>query len=153
MALMLVAKYLVMNKQNGFFFLFILLLFIIGGSFTTNHQSDLKPSYSNDSGYKLKLFNAIQTVKDSNWIQIKIRDKNYDFIRDGTQISIGCKRIKVVNGQISFLLRKIDVAANFRVTAIGYYSVETEPLFLKEKDSVVIDFVLGEDNRPLINCP
>ncbi|WP_417363058.1 hypothetical protein [Galbibacter sp.] len=141
-----------MKNRKTTFFLFGLLLFIVGGSFTINNHNNLKPSYTNGSGYKLKLRNVIQIVNDSIWIQINVRNHKNDFIKGGTQVAIGCEKINIANGQLSLLLRKVDVEFIFKVSSVGYYSVETEPLFLEEKDSVEIDFVLGEDYRPIINC-
>lgn len=150
--LMLVAKTLNHEKTKNVLLLFGLILLIVSGSFACKGEKDLKPSYSNGSGFRLRLLNANQIISDSNWIHINIRDKNNDFIENGTQVIIGCEKIDVVNGQMSFLLRKIDVESIFKASSVGYYIVETEPLFLKENDSVVIEFVLAEDHRPLINC-
>lgn len=139
-----------MKKHRTYIFLFSLLL--ICCSCVCKAEKDIIPSYSNGSGYRWKLLKANNIVSDSLWVQINIRNKNNDFIENGTTAVTGCKKINVENGQSTLLLRKIDVESVFRASSVGYFVVETKPILLQENDSVIIDFILAEDNRPLINC-
>lgn len=129
-----------------------LLLLIVSGVFICDSEKDIIPSYSNGSGYRYKILKTKNKVNDSLWVNISISDKSGDFIKYGTQVITGCTKIDVKNGQVSLLLRNVSVESIFTASSIGYFVVETKPFFFQENDSVVINFVLGDYDRPLINC-
>lgn len=137
------------NNLILLFFIFNLILF------NSTYAQDLKPT-NNKGGYTFDHFTK-QDSKNGNDIVIsgKVFDlKTKETIEEVT-IKFGCKKIKVdKNGEYIFDLKPNDLEKNYlNAIGLGYKPIETEYFPLKPKDSIIINFYLSEDDKPLIDCP
>lgn len=68
-------------------------------------------------------------------------------------IKYGCLETTSNNGEYKFILKeKSDQPLQFTAVSIGHLTVETAPMKLELGDSINLNFMLAEDERPLINC-
>jgi len=145
---------MVMKKNCAYLVSTLFLLIVVGCSSngTIDNRNNLISSYSNGSGYKWRIYESNKTLNDSFWIDIKVRENTGDLLKDGTRILTACEKLNLENGKITLKLAKSDVERQLRAVSVGYFIVETRPYLFQANDSVVIDFILSEDDRPIINC-
>jgi hypothetical protein len=143
-----------MKKNNLYILSLALFLATMCGSFisTSQNERNITPSYANGSGYIWETQKAEKKIIDSIWVNLSVHDNMGNLLTYGTTISSLCQKLQVDNGKAAIKLKRSDIKRHFRAVSIGYFTVETEPCFFSENDSVIIDFVLAEDDRPLINC-
>src|SRR5690349_21537957 len=110
---------------------------------------NLKPTYNN-GGY---------TVSESKIAVGKVvitgtvKDITTQAALSSATIKLGCD-IYQTDGSGAYQISVAPGVAQLFLScrAIGYRSIETERFTLKEGDSVKIDFLLIQDDTPLINC-
>lgn len=139
-----------MKIQKQIILFTINFLLLLGCSST---KEKLIPTY-NEGGYKIKIIKL-----DSKINELRIRGKVYDVKNklplSDVELAIGCLKVKSLpNGEYSFLLKKDLKDSIFFIEAIsiGYKSIETNLLSTVDRNEIIIDFYLSEDDRPLINC-
>ncbi|WP_439880901.1 hypothetical protein ACSX1A_17310 [Pontibacter sp. MBLB2868] len=91
-------------------------------------------------------------MPDSAWVTVKVKDEEGGNAPMPLTIVYGCQKMQTQQKQASFKVRRLDNKHQLKVAALGYLTVETMPFDFSKGDSVVVDFVLGEDDRPLVNC-
>tara|TARA_R110002020_G_C16261559_1_gene770507 strand:- start:1285 stop:1773 length:489 start_codon:yes stop_codon:yes gene_type:complete len=132
---------------------FSLLAILCSSKFSDqNPDRTINPSYANKSGYKWQFLKSKNDIGDSTWFSIKLQKIDGTSFKELTTIEVNCNRFMVNNGQISFKAKNSMVKSQLTANSIGYFSVRTRPEIFKKNDSITIDFIMSEDDRPLINC-
>ncbi|TDE00388.1 hypothetical protein [Flavobacterium sandaracinum] len=62
-----------------------------------------------------------------------------------------CENVRIDNSS-TYSLKVAYETLRMEVTGFGYRTIEIKPLNLTAKDSVVFDFYLTPDDRPLLEC-
>jgi hypothetical protein len=117
-------------------------------------KNDLIPT-SNKGGYKI--INSKEKSK-KNFNEIIISGKVYD-VKTGkplnnTTLLVSCLKIQVSSkGEYAIKTKNSTYPYYFiEVISVGYKTIQTNFIDLKNKNEIKIDFYLTEDDRPLINC-
>jgi hypothetical protein len=108
------------------------------------------PTY-NDSFYTITLHKR-HTKSNSNNVTINVKALNGKPLSNLTYwIKRDCKNVRVDNASTYNL--KVDYETlRMEVIGFGYRTIEIKPLKLVVNDSVVFDFYLTPDDRPLYEC-
>ncbi|MDI5887000.1 MULTISPECIES: hypothetical protein [Flavobacterium] len=107
------------------------------------------PTY-NDSFYTIALHK--RHTKSNNNVTINVKALNGKPLSNLTYwIKRDCENIRVDNASTYSL--KVDYELlRMEVTGFGYRTIEIKPLKLNPNDSVVFDFYMVQDDRPLLEC-
>ena len=110
-----------------------------------------KLSTYNNSYYTVAIYNKHKTDLNNN-VTINIKALNGKPINNLTYwIKRDCETVRVDNSSTHYL--KVDYETlRMEVTGFGYRTVEVRPLNLSVNDSVVFNFYLTPDDRPLLEC-
>ncbi|WP_242926420.1 hypothetical protein [Pontibacter vulgaris] len=92
------------------------------------------------------------TIADSIVIVGKISALNKKAMLVAPTIKYGCISQRADSGGYLIKTKAADIKLQLSATAVGYLAVETEPLITQIGDSIVVNFYLTPDERPLLNC-
>ena len=108
------------------------------------------PTY-NDSFYTVALHKR-RTKSNNNNVTINVKALNGKPLSNLTYwIKRDCENIRVDNASTYRL--KVDYELlRMEVTGFGYRTIEIKPLKLNPNDSIVFDFYMVQDDRPLLEC-
>lgn len=145
-------NYFIMKKVNLNLILLVFVL-ILGGC--SSIKNKLIPT-ANYGGYMVH----VTKTKTNNSDEVIIKGRVFD-VETGKPISppviltIGCLKIQASpQGEYSFKTKNFKYDYFFiEVVSIGYKSIITNYLDLTNKNEIIIDFYLAQDDRPLIECP
>lgn len=81
----------------------------------------------------------------------------FDFADEKTttnpvQILAGCDKYQTTDKSLNFKLAKMDMPIQFKISSIGYFSIETTPVVTNKIGSISIHINVSEDDRPLLHC-
>ena len=140
--------------KNSLNLFLIALLIVLGGCSTTNNK--LIPT-ANKGGYTI---DVVKSKSKTNSDEVIIKGTIFDVITGApvetpVTLKVGCLKVQVSSkGNYSFTTKNFKNDYFFiEVISIGYKSVVTNFLDLKNKNELIINFYLAEDDRPLIECP
>lgn len=140
-----------MKKYNSLSVILACLLILASCSSVKN---DLIPTY-NAGGYKI-INSKEKSTPNSN--ELIISGKVYD-VKTGkplnnTTLLVSCLRIHVSSKGEYFIKTENSTNTNYfiEVVSIGYKTIQTNFIDLKNKKEININFYLTEDDRPLMNC-
>lgn len=140
-----------MKKQTTISLLLTCLLVLASCSSVKNN---LLPTY-NTGGYKI-INSKEKSTPNSN--ELIISGKVYD-IKTGkpinnTTLLVSCLKIQVSSkGEYTIKTENSTYPYYFiEVVSLGYKTIQTNFIDLKNKNEITINFYLTEDDRPLINC-
>jgi hypothetical protein len=140
-----------MKKQTTISLLLTCLLVLASCSSVKNN---LLPTY-NSGGYKI-INSKEKSTPNSN--ELIISGKVYD-IKIGkpinnTTLLVSCLKIQVSSkGEYTIKTENSTYPYYFiEVVSLGYKTIQTNFIDLKNKNEITINFYLTEDDRPLINC-
>jgi hypothetical protein len=140
-----------MKKQTTISLLLTCLLVLASCSSVKNN---LLPTY-NTGGYKI-ISSKEKSTPNSN--ELIISGKVYD-IKTGkpinnTTLLVSCLKIQVSSkGEYTIKTENSTYPYYFiEVVSLGYKTIQTNFIDLKNKNEITINFYLTEDDRPLINC-
>ena len=110
-----------------------------------------KFSTYNNSYYTVARFNKNKNNLNNN-VTINIKELNGKPLNNLTYwIKRDCETVRVDNASTYHF--KVDYETlRMEVTGFGYRTVEIKPLNLNVNDSVVLNFYLTPDDRPLLEC-
>ena len=110
-----------------------------------------KLSTYNNSYYTVARFNKNKNNLNNN-VTINIKELNGKPLNNLTYwIKRDCETVRVDNASTYHF--KVDYETlRMEVTGFGYRTVEIKPLNLNVNDSVVLNFYLTPDDRPLLEC-
>lgn len=91
-------------------------------------------------------------MPDSAWVTINVKDERNNEALMASTITFGCKKVLTQEKQMAFKVKRLDNKHQLQLASLGYFTIETMPFNFIKGDSVVINFLLYEDDRPLINC-
>ncbi len=131
---------------------FSIIALLVQGCF--NIQPTLTPTY-NDGGYNFNKFNSENLLKqDSIIVSGKVISLNKADTNFFATVQLGCNKANTVNsvGNYKLKLRPSDYKFQLTAISLGYLIVETKPFATIAGDSIIVNFYLEEDKRPLINC-
>ena len=63
-----------------------------------------------------------------------------------------CNEYVIDSNKKTLSLETSDIPTQFKIISVGYFVIETEPISFRSNDSIAIDFIMAEDDRPFINC-
>lgn len=110
-----------------------------------------KLSTYNNSYYTVARFNKNKNNLNNN-VTINIKALNGKPINNLTYwIKRDCETVRVDNAS-TYHLKADYETLRMEVTGFGYRTVEIKPLNLNVNDSVVFNFYLTPDDRPLLEC-
>lgn len=110
-----------------------------------------KLSTYNNSYYTVARFNKNKNNLNNN-VTINIKALNGKPINNLTYwIKRDCETVRVDNAS-TYHLKADYETLRMEVTGFGYRTVEIKPLNLNVSDSVVFNFYLTPDDRPLLEC-
>jgi hypothetical protein len=115
-----------------------------------NLHGSLKPTY-NKGGYTLSINkrNGLSTISVSG----EFRDvESNTLIKQGWVTSACTKSLINSLGSYKFKIDKFDGNIFLTSTSIGYRPIETERFKIEKGDSIIVNFFLAQDDRPLYNC-
>jgi hypothetical protein len=140
--------------KNSLNLFLVALLIVLGGCSTTNNK--LIPT-ANRGGYTI---DVVKTKSKINSGEVSIKGTVFDVntgapLQSPILLKVGCLKIQASSqGNYSFKTNNFNDDYFFiEVISIGYKSVVTNFLDLKNKNELIINFYLAEDDRPLIECP
>jgi len=105
----------------------------------------------NASTYSL---NNASEVSSTDSVQVNFR---FNFSDEKTsenpvQVNAGCSVFKTTENELDVKIGKSDMPIQFKVTSIGYFSIETLPVITSEVDEISIEVNFSEDDRPMVHC-
>ena len=110
-----------------------------------------KLSTYNNSYYTVERFNKNKNNLNNN-VTINIKALNGKSINNLTYwIKRDCETVRVDNAS-TYHIKADYETLRMEVTGFGYRTVEIKPLNLNVNDSVVLNFYLTPDDRPLLEC-
>ena len=110
-----------------------------------------KLSTYNNSYYTVERFNKNKNNLNNN-VTINIKALNGKSINNLTYwIKRDCETVRVDNAS-TYHIKADYETLRMEVTGFGYRTVEIKPLNLNVNDSVVFNFYLTPDDRPLLEC-
>jgi len=146
---------LVVKIKTQIFILLIMVVSILLIYSCGNSKSTYLTSYNN-SKYRLSVKKTKnKELVDSAWISINISEldqKNNKLFQNPSVITYGCYKYHLNKNSHFFKVNSTNFKSQIRITSIGFFTIETMPFVIKENDSIVIDFVLAEDDRALNDC-
>ena len=110
-------------------------------------------TWQNKAGYYWETHKVNQKIGDSVWYIINFLDKDGNVFDYGVTLKYYCREIIIENGSFTLKSNHSDNEIRFEVSSFGYYSIQTKPRSTKENDSIVINFIMAEEDRPFYNCP
>lgn len=139
-------------KKHISLLLILACLLVLSGCYSL--KNDLIPTY-NSGGYKI-INSKEKSTKNSN--ELTISGKVYDIktgkLLNNATVLAPCIRIQVSSKGEYAIKTKNSTYSNYfiEVVSLGYKTIQTNFIDLKNKKEINIDFYLNEDDRPLINC-
>lgn len=105
----------------------------------------------NTSTYSL---NTASKVSPNDSVQVNFR---FNFADEETsanpvQVNAGCSVFKTTENELDVKIGKSDMPIQFKVTSIGYFSIETLPVITSEVHEISIEVNFSEDDRPMVHC-
>lgn len=132
----------------------VTLLMILGGCSLVNNK--LIPT-ANKGGYTM---DVIKSKSKTNSDELIIKGTVFDVntgapVKTPVILKVGCLKVEVSSqGNYSFTTKNFKQDCFFiEVISIGYKSIVTNFLDLTNKNELIINFYLAEDDRPLLECP
>ena len=132
----------------------VTLLMILGGCSLVNNK--LIPT-ANKGGYTM---DVIKSKSKTNSDQLIIKGTVFDVntgapVKPPVILKVGCLKVEVSSqGNYSFTTKNFKQDYFFiEVISIGNKSIVTNFLDLTNKNELIINFYLAEDDRPLLECP
>ncbi|MER2996489.1 hypothetical protein [Pontibacter populi] len=114
-------------------------------------QLALTPTY-NKGGYTFKIHKSrYLAAQDSIYVGGSIFDVNTKELLEVGKIELGCSSSNNLNNY-SFRMHNWDIAVPVTAKYVGYLTVETAPFITQAGDSIVVNFYLAPDEKPLLNC-
>jgi hypothetical protein len=115
-------------------------------------KSVLLPTY-NQGRYSFQLYHSKELENQKmTYVGGSIVDLESKKMLTGSIVEFGCLKAYPEDGLYEFRLGKTNVSTPVEAKAIGYLSIFTAPCKLNDGDSLVVNFYLAEDKRPIINC-
>lgn len=135
-----------MNKD----YMYLVLILLVSGC--VNTKNTMQATY-NKGGYQLRTYKKSEVVvEDSVLITGKISALNEANNLVAPIIKYGCNIQHSSTGEFRFKVKTSDVKLSLSASAVGYLTVDTEPLHTQAGDSLIVNFILAPDERPLLNC-
>ncbi|MEE1962508.1 hypothetical protein V1387_07410 [Allomuricauda taeanensis] len=132
--------------------IFLTLTFCGVKSPSLKSTGEIRPSYANGGGYRLKKFKTNGENRSSFSVIINLfKTDGSPFDYQATLI-YGCNEYVIDSDKKTLSLEKSDIPTQFKIISVGYFVIETEPISLSSNDSIAIDFIMAEDDRRFINC-
>lgn len=107
--------------------------------------------------YNKSTYSLNTTPKTSANDSVKV---NFTFIfseqnttSNPVQVKAGCEIFRTTENELEIKVGKMDMPIQFKITSIGYFSIETVPIETNEIDSISVGVNFVEDDRPLTHCP
>lgn len=132
----------------------VTLLMILGGCSLVDNK--LIPT-ANKGGYTM---DVIKSKSKTNSDELIIKGTVFDVntgapVKTPVILKVGCLKVEVSSqGNYSFTTKNFKQDYFFiEVISIGYKSIVTNFLDLTNKNELIINFYLAEDDRPLLECP
>lgn len=114
-----------------------------------NLENVMKPTYNN-GGYTLDRYtNKSLLEKDSAVISGKITALKGNESLIPSTIKLGDVFHKTSSGTYKLKVRPSEAKRHLTAISIGYLSIEAEPFVTQPGDSIVVNFYLVQDERPL----
>ncbi len=112
------------------------------------------PTY-NESYYTFKVFKKNEKRNKTADIQLLFYDSNENqLINHPTWIKRSCDKLYLEKGKIEYNFKydeTPETPISFKIDAFGYSSIETRPIKIESKDSIVFKFYLAEPKTPIID--
>ena len=81
-----------------------------------------------------------------NYINKKI-SKNPTFIK------VNCEKIRTDTDSYKIIYNRVpETDFRLNVSSLGCFTIDTNPVKLKENDSIVYNFYFAENDAPIIDC-
>lgn len=115
-------------------------------------KTALQPTY-NKGGYVFNKYDSKSLIQEDSILivgRISALDKTETLV--APTVKYGCIVQQPGSGEYRIKAKAADVKFQLSATAVGYLTVETQPLLTQKGDSVIVDFYLAPDERPLLNC-
>jgi hypothetical protein len=105
----------------------------------------------NDSYYTVTVFKKQSNALNNN-VTVNLKDLNGLPLNNLTYwVKTDCKNERIDSAS-TYSFKVAYETFRMEVTGFGYRTIEIKPLNLISKDSVVFDFYLTVDDRPLLEC-
>ena len=105
----------------------------------------------NDSYYTVTVFKNQSNALNNN-VTVNLKDLNGLPLNNLTYwVKTDCKNERIDSAS-TYSFKVAYETFRMEVTGFGYRTIEIKPLNLISKDSVVFDFYLTVDDRPLLEC-
>ncbi|MBW8245247.1 hypothetical protein K1F50_20765 [Muricauda oceani] len=128
------------------------LAFCVVKSPSLKSMGEIKPSYTNGGGYRLKKFKTNGENRSGFSVIINLLKTDGSLFDYQATLMYGCNEYVIDSDKKTLSLENSDIPTQFKIISVGYFVIETEPISLSSNDSIAIDFIMAEDDRPFINC-
>lgn len=120
-------------------------------SLNQNIKPEKLASY-NPGYYTLEYFKCKDPmIGDSVWLSVEVKDlREMKVLPQSTLRVVGLDR-RLANGKINIKFHSGVISEQYDMISLGHTSVKTMPIISKPKDSIVLNFVLGEERAILVN--
>jgi hypothetical protein len=132
----------------------LLLCILITSLFASckTEQLSLIPTY-NKGGYTFKIYKSEHLrTQDSVYIGGSVYDVTTKELLEGAVVEYGCAYYGDKLGNYGLKTRAYSIGYPLVSRYIGYLNIETAPYQFQAGDSVVVNFYIAQDERPLIHC-
>lgn len=105
----------------------------------------------NKSTYSLNTTTNRSMEADSVKVNFTFNFSDQNTISNPVQIKVGPYLFRTAENDFERKVDKSEMPIQFKITSIGYFSIESKPIVTKEIDSIFIEVNFVEDDRPLIH--
>jgi len=106
---------------------------------------------NNKSTYSLNTTTNRSMEADSVKVNFTFNFSDQNTISNPVQIKVGPYLFRTAENDFERKVDKSEMPIQFKITSIGYFSIESKPIVTKEIDSIFIEVNFVEDDRPLIH--
>lgn len=117
-----------------------------------SEKNNLFPTYNNGSYEFINFTSENLKEKDSVYISGRIHSLDRNKFPVVSTVQLGCFKTNSTNGEYSIKGRPFNTKSYLTVISLGYLTMETRPFTTKSGDSLIVNFHVAGDERPLINC-
>lgn len=93
------------------------------------------------------------SANDSVKVNFTFNFSDQNTTSNPVQVKAGCEIFRTTENELEIKIGKMDMPIQFKITSIGYFSIETVPIETNEVDSISFGVNFVEDDRPLTHCP
>ena len=91
---------------------------------------EIRPSYANGGGYRLKKFKTNEKKRSGFSVVINLLNTDGSLFDYQATLMYGCNEYVIDSDKKTLSLEKSYIPTQFKIISVGYFVIETEPVFL-----------------------